>query len=137
MFRWRIYEFLDVRGNSVIGNWLIENAISERDRGQLVMKMDLLARVGPELPPKLLAGPIKSKKNPRMQSHIYKLIIHGDRMLRPMLCKGPIDLDHEYTMLLGAIEVNFQLDTDAEEAEENRRLIIADPSRRRLNGRYQ
>jgi len=137
-FKWRIYEYLNAQGRSAIGDWLIEGSISERDRGQLVAKMDMLALHGPELPPGLLAGPLKSKRNRKLQSHTYKLIIHGDKMLRPMLCKGPIDMDREYTMLLGAIEVNFQLDEDVEDAELRRTEIIADPlNRRRLNGRYK
>src|SRR5712691_9452211 len=106
MARWRIYEHVNGRGESAIGQWLIEEAISERDRGRLVQKMDLLALNGPALSPRLLAGPIQSKKNRRLQSHIYKLIIHGDKMLRPMLCRGPLEMDGEFTMLLGAIEVN-------------------------------
>jgi hypothetical protein len=114
----------------------VEKAISERDRGQLVAKMDMLALYGHELPPGLLAGPIKSKRNRKLQSHTYKLVIHGDKMLRPFLCKGPIDMEGEYTMLLGAIEVNFQLDEDVEDAEYRRTEIIADERRRRLNGRY-
>ena len=134
---WQIFEYLDDRGRSVIGAWLVEKNISDRDRGQLVQKMDLLHRVGPELPPRLLAGPIKSKRNRKMQSHVYKLIIHGEKMLRPMLCKGPIAMEAEYTMLHGAIEVNFELDTDADEAEQRRLEIIADAGRRRLNGRYK
>ncbi len=136
MSRYRIYEFLSERGHSAIREWLDEKGITARDRGQLVLKMDLLALQGMDLPPKLLAGPIKSKKNPKMQSHIYKLIIHGDRMLRPMLCRGPVDMDGEFTMLLGAIETNFVLDEDAEEAESRRQIVISDSSRRRLNGRY-
>jgi hypothetical protein len=116
---------------------LIENGITERDRGQLVQKMDLLAMHGPNLPPGLLAGPIKLKRNRKMQSHIYKLIIHGDKMLRPMLCKGPIEMDSEHTMLVGAIEVNFKLDVDAADAESRRCEIIENPNRRRINGRYK
>jgi len=134
---WRIYEHTDADGHSSIGNWLIEQAVTERDRGQLVMKMDLLAKHGADLPPKLLAGPIKSKRNPKMQSHIYKLRINGDKALRPLLCRGPIDMDGEYTMLCGAIELNSVLDTDAEDAEIRRQEIIANPNRRRLNGRYK
>src|SRR6266853_6050894 len=122
MFRWRIYEFITERGQSVIGEWLIEKKISERDRGQLVLKMDLLARNGPDLPPRLLAGPIKSKRNPSMQSHIYKLIVHGEKMLRPMRCKGPLEMGEEFTFLLGAIEVNFKLDEDAEDLNDEDRL---------------
>jgi hypothetical protein len=136
-FRWRIYEYCTVQGKSAIGEWLIEKGISERDRGQLVAKMDMLALYGPELPPGLLAGPIKSKRNRKLQSHTYKLIVHGDKMLRPMLCKGPIDMEGEYTILLGAIEVNFELDQDVEDAEFRRAEIIADKNRRILNGRYK
>jgi len=98
--------------------------------------MDLLALSGPNLPPGLLAGPIKSKRDRKMQSHIYKLIIHGEKMLRPMLCKGPIEMDNEYTMLIGAIEADFKLDVDAEDAEIRRAEIISNPKRRRINGRY-
>ena len=58
-------------------------------------------------------------------------------MFRPMLCKGPIDMNGEFTMLLGAIEVNFVLDEDAEDAEVRRSEIIINPQRRRINGRYK
>jgi hypothetical protein len=137
MAAWRIYEFLD--GNeSAIGKWLRENDIPDRDRGQLVQKMDMLAMHGMDLPPGLLAGPIKSKREPKKQSHIYKLIIHGQRMLRPMLCRGPVDMDGEFTMLIGAIEKDGVLDVDAIHAEARRQEIISDPvNSRRLNGRYK
>jgi hypothetical protein len=136
-FRWKIYEYVGTNGRSTIADWLVDKAISERDRGQLLAKMDMLAMHGSELPPGLLAGPIKSKRNRRLQSHTYKLIVHGEKMLRPMLCKGPFDMEHEYTMLLGAIEVNFNLDEDVEDAELRRAEILTNPSRRRLNGRYK
>jgi len=54
-----------------------------------------------------------------------------------MLCKGPIEMDSEYTILIGAIEVNFKLDVDAEDAETRRAEIIKNPDRRRINGRYK
>jgi len=137
MSGWRIYEYLE-GDESAIGVWLREQNIPERDRGQLLQKMDLLALHGMDLPPKLLAGPIKSKKEPREQTHIYKLIIHGQRMLRPMLCRGPVDMDGEFTMLIGAIEKDGVLDVDATDAEVRRQRIIADPNNtRRLNGRYK
>ncbi|HUA18376.1 MAG TPA: hypothetical protein VMU80_20650 [Bryobacteraceae bacterium] len=115
-----------------------ENDIPDRDRGQLLQKMDMLAMHGMDLPPGLLAGPIKSKREPEKQSHIYKLIIHGQRMLRPMLCRGPVDMAAEFTMLIGAIEKDGVLDVDAMDAEERRQEVISDPrNRRRLNGRYK
>jgi len=97
--------------------------------GKLNQKLDMLAIVGPSLPPKLLAGPI--------HKHIYKLIIHGDRMLRPMLCKGPVDMEAEYTLLLGAIEIGGKLDHNPSEAEANRATLVASPNRRRNHERYR
>ena len=133
---WRIYEYVE-GAESTIGKWLRDQDISPRDRGQLMQKMDMLSQNGMELPPGLLAGPIKSKKKPKMPSHIYKLIVHGQRMLRPMLCRGPIDMDGEFTMLIGAIETGGVLDVDAEDAEARRQEVIANPkTKRRLNGRY-
>jgi len=139
MYRWRIYEYVDERGESAIGEWLRREDIQERDRGQLLQKMDMLAMHGMDLLPGILAGPIKSKRQPKkFQSHIYKLIIHGQRMLRPMLCKGPLDMDCEFTFLIGAIETGGILDVDALDAEKRRQEVIADPqNRRRLNGRYK
>jgi hypothetical protein len=127
---------------SAIGKWLKEKDITERDRGQLVQKMDMLAMHGADflLSPGILAGPIASKKHPKKlrPSHIYKLIVHGQRMLRPMLCRGPVDMDGEFTFLIGAIEKDRVLDVDAIDAEARRQEILADPeSRRRLNGRYK
>jgi hypothetical protein len=138
-WRWRIYEYLD--GNeSAIGKWLKAEDITQRDRGQLMLKMDMLAMHGTELFTGIVAGPIASKRNPKQlrPSHIYKLKVHGDKQLRPMLCRGPIDMDGEFTFLIGAIEKGGVLDVDALDAEARRQAIIADPhGRRELNGRYK
>jgi hypothetical protein len=136
-WRYRIYEFLNVRRKSVIGRWLEDERLSSRDRGALRAKTDMLARVEPELIGAVLAGPIKSKTDPRGPKHVYKMVIHADRMLRPMLCKGPIDNDGEFTFLLGALEIGDKEDHDAAEAERNRQIVIADQSRRERNGRYR
>jgi len=138
MYRYRIYEYAEDDGISTIGKWLKYKEITERDRGQLVQKMDMLAMNGMDLHTGLLAGPIKSKRKPKgFQSHIYKLIIHGQRMLRPLLCRGPVDMEGEFTFLFGGIEVGGVLDVDAIDAEIRRQEVIADPlRRRRLNGRY-
>lgn len=72
---------------------------------------------------KLLAGPI--------YRNIYKLVIHGDVMLRPMLCRGPIDNDQEYTFLAGATEKDWKLTTGAkEQADQRRTIVLTDPNRR-------
>src|ERR1700693_2475607 len=124
MHKWRIFEYVEKDGQSTVGLWLREAGVTERDRGQLVQKMDMLAMHGMDLPPGLLAGPIPSKvRRDKFQSHIYKLIIHGQRMLRPMLCRGPIDNNSEFTILIGAIEVGGVLNVDPTEAEARRQEI--------------
>jgi hypothetical protein len=125
---WDLYDFTSERGESVISEWVDGERLSKRDLGQLNQKLDMLAKVGPELPPKLLAGPI--------YRHIYKLIVHGDRMLRPMLCKGPFSMETEYTLLLGAIEADGELDHDPSEAETNRGILLGDRNRRSAHERY-
>jgi len=138
-WRWSIYEYVE-DGRSTIHRWLRDENITDRDRGQLVAKMDMLAKDGTDLWPGILAGPIKSKREPKKlkPSHIYKLIIHGQRMLRPLLCKGPVDMAGEFTFLIGAIEKGNVLNVDALDADERRQEVIADPiNRRELNGRYR
>jgi hypothetical protein len=134
---WDVFDAVDKNSVSNIVVWITKEKITKRDIGQLNQKIDMLEQNGPELPPKLLAGPIKSKRNKKLVSHIYKLIIHGDRMLRPMLCKGPIDVPTEFTMLLGAIEVGGVLDTDSADAETIRLSIVADQKLRRDHERYR
>lgn len=140
MAGWRIYEYIENKnyGKSTIGMWLDREDIQARDRGQLQQKLDMLAVSGMSLSPGVLAGPIASKlKKKGFQSHIYKLVIHGQRMLRPMLCRGPLELDSEFTLLIGAIEKDGILNVDASEAEDRRQEVIEDSvNKRRLNGRY-
>ena len=47
-----------------------------------------------------------------------------------MLCKGPHDMNEEYTLLTGAIERNFKLSPSPTEAEANRKVVEADAGRR-------
>lgn len=133
---WKIFDAVGRNNVSNIVIWIAKERLTKRDIGQLNQKLDMLEQNGPDLPPNLLAGPIKSKRNKRLPSHIYKLRIFTDRMLRPMLCKGPLDVAKEFTMLLGAIETGNVLDTDAEDAEEVRGAIIANPELRKTHERY-
>ena len=133
---WDLFDFKEGQ-KSVIQIWLDRERITKRDRGQLAAKLDLLRRHGPSLPPKLLAGPLRSKNTKLRQKNVYKLIIHGDRMLRPFLCKGPISNDTEFTLLLGVIERDGENDHDPAEGEAIRQQIIEDPSRRMPHERYR
>lgn len=138
-WRWKIFEYIE-GDRSTLHKWLKDEDVTERDRGQLILKMDLLAMHGTDLLTGILAGPIASKRKPKelRGSQIYKLKVKGDRQLRPMLCKGPVDMSGEFTFLIGAIETGGVLDVDALEAEDRRQEVIADPENaRELNGRYR
>jgi hypothetical protein len=58
-------------------------------------------------------------------------------MLRPFLCKGPFDIEGEYTLLLGAIEANRKLDRHPNEADGNRETLINNPKRRCEHERFK
>ena len=122
-----LWDFLSARGENVILRWVRDARLTTRDRAALNQKLDRLGQMDFDLAigTKLLAGPIEKRQ------HIYKLVIHGDVMLRPLLCRGPIDPELEYTLLLGAIERGGRLPRDApQHAEENRRTVLGDPYRR-------
>ena len=126
---WSLFDFTSERNESVLKEWVERERLSRRDIGQLNQKLDMLAVAGSLLPPKVLAGPI--------YKHIYKLIIHGERMLRPFLCKGPFNMETEYTLLLGAIEANWKLDHNPKEAKANRDILVGNPKRRCNHERYK
>ena len=124
---WNLYDFTNERGDSLIEEWIEREKLSRRDVGQLNQKLGSAGHCGFLPTPKLLAGPI--------YKHIYKLKIHGQRMLRPFLCRGPFNMDTEFTLLLGAIEANGKLDHDPKEAENNRNILLSRPTGRgAMNG---
>src|ERR1700688_4294566 len=125
MDRYTLYDFLDHRLKSVIFQWVKDDKITVRDRAALNQKIRRLAQMDYELAiqTRLLAGPI--------YKHVYKLVIHGDVMLRPMLCRRPIDNDREYTLLLGAVESGGKLpEGSKQKAEFHRETILSDHNRR-------
>src|SRR5437588_9360141 len=101
---WTLFDYVNEDGVNEIAQWT--RRLEKRQRIKLNQKLDMLQKHGPDLPPQLLAGPIFP--------HIYKLKVKGNVQLRPMLCKGPIIYDEEFTLLLGAIETDDELDRPPE-----------------------
>lgn len=123
MTAYQIWDFKDVRDRNVISEWA--KLLTKQDQAKLNQKIKRLSQMDFDLAKdtKLLAGPI--------YKHVYKLVIHGNIMLRPLLCRGPINNEREYTLLLPAVEVSWKLPPGAvEQAEENREIVISDPNRR-------
>jgi hypothetical protein len=127
MAEFTLWDFVSARGENMILRWAKDVRLTTRDRAVLNQKLDRLRQMDFDLAigTKLLAGPVEK------QRHIYKLVIHGDVMLRPLLCRGPIDPETEYTLLLGAIEKGGRLPKAApQQANDNRITVLDDPSRR-------
>jgi hypothetical protein len=124
--RWQLYCFLSERGSNLIADWLHDEKISAKQRGDFQAKIDLFERGGPDL----ITGFITE---PPIAPDIYKMKVKGRVQLRPMACRGPIDPSREYTILLGWIErdrekVPLEI---KRKASENRQIVIGDPKRRR------
>jgi hypothetical protein len=127
-----LWDFVSARGENVMLRWAEDGKLSKADRARLDQKLDRLAQTEFALAigTKLLNGPIRKE--------IYKLIVHGQVMMRPLLCRGPFQKEMEYTLLIGAIERNWKLRplTCLEEAAKNRETVIADRNRRRPHERF-
>jgi hypothetical protein len=124
MANWRLFDYLDVGGYNDFENW--SEGLQKPDLARLNRKLKMLEDNGPNLGTGLLAGPIKG------YAHIYKLKINGRVALRPLLCKGPIDNEREFTLLMGAFEIGsaWQPPNARSEAVTRRDTVIATPKRR-------
>jgi hypothetical protein len=124
---WTLYDYVDRRGQNVIADWC--RGLQKRDRIRLVKRMDILAESGHELCPGLV-GPVHNS------SHLYKIKVNGSIAVRLLICKGPLNMDDEYTFLLGAFERDDELPPGTlESAEERRAEILKDKNRRCLHER--
>jgi hypothetical protein len=124
MKRWKLYDYLDSALRNDFEAWCMD--LQKPDLARLNRKLKMLEDNGPDLGPQLLAGPIKG------HAHIYKLRINGRVALRPLLCRGPVDNDSEFTLLKGAFEVGGKWDppTAPAEAVTRRATVAGDSSRR-------
>jgi hypothetical protein len=122
MTEWKLYDYVDNRGINDFERWSL--GLQSSDRARLSQKLGMLQKLGPDLPPQLLAGPIKG--------NIYKMRINGRVALRPLLCKGPINNDAEFTLLMGATERDrqWQPRNAPATAVVRRTEIVADSARR-------
>ena len=120
MAAWELYDYRDSNGKNRIAEW--SRTLQKPDLARFNRKLKMLEDNGPALGPRLLAGPIEG------HAHIYKLRINGRVALRPLLCKGPIKIEKEFTFLIGALEQDRKLQPPnaPSQAEDRRKEIIAD-----------
>ena len=118
----KLYDYIDHDGNNDIKTWTL--ALQKVERAKLNAKLDMLEKLGSDLFPHVLTD------TPTLG--IHKLRVKGKVQLRPMLCKGPINNDSEFTLLIGAAERDSRLvpiKAD-EKANERKAMIIENPKRR-------
>lgn len=119
----QIWDFLRGPGKSVMHAWADEEKLGVRERAQLNQKLDMLGRIGFETAKHLEF----LKGTSGEHNHIFKLVVKSQRMLRPMLCRGPRDHTREVTLLAGAIEKDYRLHpADAAGQAESRRQFLVD-----------
>jgi hypothetical protein len=127
-----LWDFVSPRGENMLSRWAKAEKLSTKDRAKLNQRLDRLVQVEFEqaISTKLLNGPLRKE--------IYKVKVHGQVMMRPLLCRGPFLKETEYTLLVGAIEKNWKLEppTCLGDAEKNRGIVLADKSRREPHVRF-
>jgi len=115
---------VDFREINVIVEWL--NGLQKSERARMGRKLEALRDNGPELSSDLLSD--------TPSRHIKKIRLNGRVAPRLLLCRGPIDNDHEFTLLFGATERDrkFVPSNAVQRAGEHRARAIEDPERRRI-----
>lgn len=123
-----LYDFLSESGNNEFKEWT-EN-LQSKERAKLNEKLDKLQEHGDTLYPLMLTG--------TDVAGIQKLRVQGGVKLRPLLCKGPVDIASEYTLLMGAKEIGDKwVPKDApKKANDKKAEVAANPlGRRKLHER--
>lgn len=118
-----LYDYLSESGANEFKEWT--EGLQSKERAKLNEKIDKLQEHGDALYPHMLTG--------TSVAGIQKLRVQGGVKLRPLLCKGPIDVESEYTLLMGAKEVgNKWVPKKAPETASGRKAeVAANPARRR------
>jgi len=117
-----LFDYTSENSNNEIKEWT--KGLQKTDRAKLNAKLDMLASKGHELFPHVLTD--------TPTPGILKLRVKGKVQLRPMLCKGPINNEKEYTLLIGATERDskFVPDKADQTANQRKKIIIENPNRR-------
>lgn len=119
----KLFDYVDLSGKNSFKKWT--EGLQVTQKAKLNEKLDKLAQHGNSLYPHMLTD--------TKVSGIQKLRVKGNVQLRPLLCKGPVDVLGEFTLLFGAKEVSSKLvPKDAEDkAKDIKAEVKKDPVNRR------
>lgn len=118
-----IYDYVNQHGLNEFKEWTF--GLEKPQRAKLNERIDKLALYGDALYPEMLAG--------SSVAGIQKLKVRGNVQLRPLLCKGPVNIQDEYTLLMGAKEVGSKWVPKGapSTAATKKAEVIKDPTKRR------
>ena len=120
---WEFFEYVGRAGRREFSLWRLSQPT--REQALLDEKMRAVQTFG--LQTGCLKGPLLRHR------HLYKIRVQGpERALRPLLCRGPMNMNTEFTLLHPMQEIGGQ-DTPSTakgEADRRREELIEDPSRR-------
>ena len=121
----KLFDYVNAAGENEIKKWA--SSLEKTQRAKLNQKLDLLERHGKGLLPDTLTQ--------TSEVGILKIRIRGNVQLRPLLCEGTVDINSEFTLLLGAKEVGSRwVPTGAPvKAKENKLTVSGNPQNRRVN----
>jgi hypothetical protein len=120
---WALYDYRDYRGRNPVKEWC--ELLQKSDLAKMNLRIERLEKNGHELCPGLAS-------NLHGFPHLYKIKVNGSVAARLFLCKGPINMEIEYTLLLGAFEKDDALpEGTLEAADDYRKQVIANPHGRR------
>ena len=119
-----LFDYIAVNGVNVFRQWSLN--LQPKERSKLNAKLDQLRINGEVLFPNILTG--------TDVPGILKLRVKGQVQLRPLLCFGPIKVETEFTLLMGAKEVGDEVKPKKafETADSYKQHVIADPKNRRV-----
>jgi hypothetical protein len=137
----KLYDYLNERRENVISAWLMGLPIKQL--AKVIMKLETLRIYGDETLPSFVTPAVGS-------GSIKEIVIGGDRALRLLLCRGPIEVTKkprgkktgnggpsawaspEFTLLMGAEERDSKYvpRNAVQQAESHREIVLRDPTRR-------
>jgi hypothetical protein len=97
---YQLYDYVNAKGVNEFKEWT--KGLQNVHRAKLNSKLDFLAMHGENLPKDTLTN--------TGITCLFKLRVHGNVQLRPLLCKAIFGLDKEYTLIKGATERDSKWD---------------------------
>lgn len=123
--KFNLYDYQTAAGRNQFKEWT--RSLDKPQRAILNNRIKKLAQMGTGCPRGMLTPATGG------YTHLLELVVNGKVALRPHLCKGPIDIESEFTFLLGATERDGSLvpPNAPKKAEERRLEVKANPDERR------